>query len=298
MGWLGVDIGGTKVCLRLESSSDSGEVREVRADWPEAGDVEADLALLRELLASTLADPEVGDVAAVGVAMPGIVAPGGALVAWPSRPSWVGLDLGSVLRDMVPGIPVGWADDGDLGALAEARHAGCDDLVYLGVGTGVGGGVVVGGQVLPGLDRGSCELGHLVVDLDGPRCRCGRHGCVQAFASGPAILARAEAERGAPTTPDDLREAWLAGADWAVTALDAGALALAAAVVGVGELLHPRVALIGGGFAAAHDGFVERIAGHVDRLTRPGQQSISVRPAALGGLSSLQGAVHLARSLT
>jgi kanosamine 6-kinase len=297
--YLGVDVGGTKVGLRFETG-DGGtaggtEVFEARAQWPPDGGVDADLAVLAELVrrsGETWGRP----LRAVGVAMPGTVAPDGTLLAWPGRRSWVGLDLAVALRTVLPAVPVRWADDGDLGALAEARHAGCDDLVYLGVGTGVGGGIVVGGQVLPGFARGSCELGHMVVDVNGPRCGCGRAGCVQSFAGGPAILNRAAVLRGTATSPEELRAGWYAEQGWAVEALDTAAAVLATAVINVGELLHPDVAVIGGGFAAAHEGFVSRIAEHVHRLSRTGQTRISVRPAALGGLSSLRGAVELARS--
>jgi kanosamine 6-kinase len=295
--YLGVDVGGTKVGLRFETGerAGTGEVFEARATWPRDGGVDADLAVLAELVeqaGGTWGQP----LRAVGVAMPGTIAPDGTLLAWPGRRSWVGLDLGAALRTIFPAVPVHWADDGDLGALAEARHAGCDDLVYLGVGTGVGGGIVINGQVLPGFARGSCELGHLVVDLDGPECDCGRAGCVQSFAGGPAILRRAAALRGAATTPEQLRAGWHTEEAWAVEALETAAAVLATAVINVGEMLHPDLALIGGGFAAAHEGFVTRIGDHVHRLSRPGQTSIPVRPAALGGLSSLRGAVELARS--
>jgi len=325
MGILGVDIGGTKVGLRFEAGASSPSPSPssspspsppsspspspsagagplfARADWPVDGGVEADLAVLADLVERT--SKEWGHpLEAVGVAVPGTVTADGTLVTWPGRPSWVGLDLRTALHNIFGEVPVYWADDGDLGALAEARHAGCDNLVYLGVGTGVGGGIVIGGRTLPGFARGSCELGHIVVDLDGPVCDCGRQGCVQAFAGGPAILRRAGALRHAATedsdllTPEALRTAWSAREDWAVRALDAAAVALATAVVVVSEMLHPEVALIGGGFAAAHPGFVDLVEHHVQRLVRPGQTAIAVRPAALDGLSSLRGAVELART--
>jgi kanosamine 6-kinase len=297
--YLGIDVGGTKVGLRFEIGDaehdrPDAEVLETRMDWPGEGGVDADLAALTRAVKQACADWG-RPLSAVGVAMPATVAADGVVTAWPGRPSWVGLDLAAALRGVVPTVPARWADDGDLGALAEARSASCDDLVYLGVGTGVGGGIVVGGQVVPGFTRGSCELGHVIVEIDGPVCDCGRAGCVQAFAGGPAILRRAAQVRGASTTPEELRAAWHAGADWAVQALDRAAVALASVVIGVGEMLHPRVAVIGGGFAAAHDGFVDRIAVHVRRLARPGQPAISVRPATLAGLASLRGAVVLAR---
>jgi kanosamine 6-kinase len=233
-------------------------------------------------------------VTAVGVAMPATVDPAGVVTAWPNRPGWVGAHLGTLFGAAFPGVPVRFADDGDLAAAAEAGAAGCADLLYLGVGTGIGGGIVSGGRLWPGPARGSCELGHLIVDRSGPPCRCGRRGCVQAVASGPAVLARAAALLGRELSSADLVAAYTAGEGWAATCVHEGADALAAAVVGVAELAHPSLVLVGGGFAAALPGYVDEVAGRVAELTTAGRPAVPVRPAALGGRSSLHGAVLLA----
>ncbi|WP_051965800.1 ROK family protein [Kitasatospora mediocidica] len=289
---LGIDVGGTKVALRAESAA--GHVEEASFAWGPSLGVDRDLARLAacvgELTVRTGAP-----FRAVGVAMPATVGPDERVTAWPSRPEWTGLELGRALRGLFPAAAVAWADDGDLAALAEAEAAHCDDLLYLGVGTGVGGGLVLGGRLCPGAGRGSFELGHLVLELDGPTCVCGRRGCLQATASGPATLARAAGLRGAPVTFDDLRAGLRERRPWAVTALDRTGYALAAAATGVAELLHPRLALIGGGFAAGIPELVDRVAEHLTALARPGLPALPVAPARLGGLSSLRGAVLLAR---
>jgi kanosamine 6-kinase len=232
---------------------------------------------------------------AVGVAMPGTAGPDGLLTAWPSRPEWAGTDLDASLRALFPEAVIAWADDGDLGALAEADESGCEDLLYIGVGTGVGGGLVLGGAPCPGLRRGSFEIGHMIVEMGGARCVCGRRGCLQAVASGPATLDRAARLRDARVTFDDLRHGLRDERPWAVTALEQTSRALAAAVTSVEELVHPRRALIGGGFAAGLPGLVDLVSGRLAELARPGQPVLPVGPAALGGLSSLRGAVSLAR---
>lgn len=290
--YLGVDVGGTKVAFRVET--DAGCVDETSFAWAPRDSAVQDLAQLADHvgeLRTRLGTP----LLAVGVAMPGTVDPAGRVTAWPSRPEWAGTDLDASLRALFPGAAIGWADDGDLGALAEARAAGCDDLLYLGVGTGVGGGLVLGGAPCPGLGRGSFEIGHMIVEMGGARCVCGRRGCLQAIASGPATLHRAAQLRGAEVTFDELRQALRDGLSWAVTAVDRTCHALAAAVTGVRELVHPARVLIGGGFAAGIPEFVDRVSGHLAELARPGQVSPAVEPATLGGLSSLRGAVSLAR---
>nr|AXL05531.1 ROK family protein [uncultured bacterium] len=290
--YLGVDIGGTKVALRVET--DAGCVDEITFRWAPDRSAAEDLTQLGRHLAD-LRTRIGAPLRAVGVAMPGTVGPDGRITAWPSRPAWTGLDLDTSLRALFGAAPVAWADDGDLGALAEARASGCDDLLYLGVGTGVGGGLVLNGAPCPGPSRGSFEIGHVVVDLDGPRCVCGRQGCLQAIASGPATLHRAALLRGTAVTFDDLRQALSGARPWAVTAVDRTARALAAAVTGVRELVHPERVVIGGGFVAGIPEIVGLVSAHLAQLARPGQPPPRAEPATLGALSSLRGAVSLAR---
>ncbi|MFD8279608.1 ROK family protein [Streptomyces solisilvae] len=293
---LGIDIGGTKVALRAESAD--GRTEEHTFLWPnDQGGPDRDLALLSDGVAALAARTGDGFQAA-GVAVPATVGPDERVTSWPSRPSWTGLALGPALRALVPGAAIAWADDGDVAALAEAAAADCANLLYIGVGTGIGGGLVLDGRLCPGPGRGSFELGHLVVALGGPVCVCGRQGCLQAIASGPATLARASELHGEPVTYEELREALRTARPWATAAIDGTCQALATAIMGVTELLHPGLAVIGGGFTAGIDNLVDRIATHLTPMSRPGRPAPTVAPARLGGLSSLRGAVLLARAVT
>ncbi|MCJ1678332.1 ROK family protein [Streptomyces sp. APSN-46.1] len=292
---LGMDVGGTKVALRVESGEgDAATPYETSFRWAVGADVREDMTALAACL-DRVRQSSAAPITAAGIAMPATLDPSGTVLTWPNRPGWTGLDLRAELRRMLPGTVISCADDGDLAALAEARAIGCDDIVYLGVGTGIGGGVVLGGRLCPGPARGSCELGHLVVDRTGAVCDCGRRGCVQAAASGPAILRRAEGLRGSAVEFTELQEAWAAGIPWGVAAIDEGCAVLAAAVVGAGELFHQEVTVIGGGFAGGLPGFVDLVEQHARRLTRAGVPQPRIASARLGGLSSLDGAVLLAR---
>jgi kanosamine 6-kinase len=302
-GVLGIDIGGTKVALRIEPAA-TGTAAPVEAtfQWqravPALRDVD-DLATQVGALLSRWAGP----VGAVGVAMPGTVDAAGLVTTWPGRPSWTGLAFVDMLRALVPGAAVAHADDGDVAALAEAAAAGRSDIVYIGVGTGIGGGIVLGGRPCPGPARGSAEVGHMVIAMDGPPCTCGRRGCVQALACGPATLRRAILHRDADTTATadgdvgfaELRASWLDGRDWAVRAVRESAAAVAVAVTGLAELLHPDLAVVGGGFADGLPGFTDAVAEHTQALGRPGHPPVPVQAAVLGGLSSLAGAILLGR---
>nr|WP_254897009.1 kanosamine kinase [Amycolatopsis sp. Hca4]AWH12655.1 RmpN [Amycolatopsis sp.] len=288
---LGIDVGGTKVAFRVEK--DSVCVEETSFSWGARRSAEDDLAQLTAHVAG-LRGRLGAPLAAVGVAMPGTVGPDGRVATWPSRPEWTGVDLKTALGKLFPEAAVAWADDGDLGALAEARASGCENLLYIGIGTGIGGGLVLGGVPCPGLGRGSFEIGHIIVEMGGVRCVCGRRGCLQALASGPATLRRASLLRGRDVSFFALQRGLSAGEPWAADALDGTTRALAAAVTGVQELVHPDRALIGGGFAAGIPEIVPSVAAHLGDFVRQGQVPVPVEPAALGGLSSLRGAVALA----
>jgi kanosamine 6-kinase len=291
--WLGVDLGGTKVALRAES--DAGIVREHVFRWSGRG-LESDVAQLTAEV--SLFRQRVSEhIAGVGIALPATVGTGGLVTAWPTRPEWLGLDVRQTFRTLFGDTPVRWADDGDLGALAEARAAGSDNLLYVGIGTGVGGGLVLRGVLWPGLNRGSFEIGHVVTDADGPMCPCGRRGCLQATASGPATLARAARLHGAEVGYDDLQQGLLADEEWAVQSVDRSCHRLAVAITGVRELLHPSLVVVGGGFAAGLSGFADTVARHMTTLARPGVPPPVVRSSQVGGLSTLYGAVVLARLL-
>ncbi|WP_051735617.1 ROK family protein [Streptomyces sp. NRRL B-3229] len=291
-GFLGIDIGGTKVAARVEGADTEPHLTTFR--WTPAADAHEDMAALAECLAGVRRRWP-GPIAAAGVALPATLGPDGRVTAWPNRPSWAGLDLAAELRRMLPGGTVSVADDGDLAALAEARAADLADVLYVGVGTGIGGGSVLGGELCPGPTRGSFELGHLVIERFGAPCDCGRRGCVQARASGPAVLRRAAELRDAPVTYAELCEGWRQRVSWAVVAVDEGCAALATAVVSATELLHPAAVVVGGGFAAGLSGFTALVARHAGQLSRPGHPAPVHREALLGGLSSLHGAVQLAR---
>jgi kanosamine 6-kinase len=229
----------------------------------------------------------------VGAAVPATLDQDGRVVTWPSRPDWVGFPLLRFLEETFPGAVVRFADDGNLAALAEARESGYADLAYLGVGTGIGGGLVVGGRVRPRLADG-CEIGHMVVDLGGEVCTCGRRGCVQSVASGPATLRRAELSLGCTVSVNELADGFAYGEDWAVMTVTQSARALAAAVVNLGELLRIGMVRIGGGFASSLKCLIPAVVAEAAALGRPGHPLADIQAAVLGPNSSLYGALLLA----
>jgi kanosamine 6-kinase len=297
--YLGIDIGGTKVSFRVVNGlacSEDDVCWHSSTLWPAPPvSVEDDLALLREQI-SQVRHATRAPITAVGVAIAGTTTPTGHVLAWPNRPMWTGTDLASALRTLIPEAHITWDDDGALATVAEARAAAVSDLVYVGVGTGIGSGIVIEGQALSAGSRGTPELGHLIVNHSGALCACGRRGCVQAESSGPATLRRAGAARGATVAFDELRSGWIRGEPWAQDAVRHSCAMLASALAGVGELTRPAIHVVGGGFAAAVPGFVDEIRVRAAALSRPGHPVAPIVPARFGGQSSLHGAVLAAQN--
>jgi kanosamine 6-kinase len=286
---IALDIGATKLAVRAAGPDGSaGLYRRWAGDDPEA-----DLALICSAIADVRC--RLGDaVRQVGVAAAPTVDHHGRVTAWPSRPAWAGLPLGEALAEAA-GAPVAIADDGMLAALAEADASGCADLAYIGLGTGVGGGLVVGGVVLRGAHGTAGEIGHLPVDPAGPECACGRRGCLQAYAGGSALATRAATLRSEPTSTRQLVAAIAAGDRWAVQVADEAALALARAVITLTEVVGPAEVHIGGGLGAALADLPQRVGAAVSGMGRAGHRLPVVRAAALGSHASLAGAMLLAQ---
>jgi len=256
---IGVDIGGTR--LRIAIIHDDGTVTDRhRAPTPAS---EPDLLL--EVLTDRVSayGPEVPDHLPVGVGIAGLVTPDGTVRYGPN----IGvrdLPLGPTLERRL-GRPVRVLNDASAAALGEQRAGagqGHDDVLLFTLGTGVGGGVVVAGQLLVGASGFAGELGHLIVQDGGRRCPCGNHGCIEAYASGTAIGHLAADLLTATEQPSTLRQAsTLDGPAVSAAAADGDALArdvlaevgrwLGVAIASSVNALDPSLVLIGGGAAAA-----------------------------------------------
>lgn len=288
--YLAIDIGATKALLRAVGG---GRTLEHVLPWPaEPGTPEADLALLEKAVSRLCAEPAIAPARTALAAAPTLDADG-VVSGWPSRPHWQGLPLRDLIRDMT-GSAVLWADDASLAALAEARACRCPDLVYIGIGTGVGGGLVSGGHLLKGAWGGAAELGHLITSPGGRACRCGQRGCLQAELCADALAGYACALRNRPTTARELSAGVKAAEPWAQDVLDHAAGAIAHALSVVSVIVQPARAHLGGGLGSALTGLAERVSARLAPLTRPGTPVPEVRTAVHGHRSSLVGAELLA----
>lgn len=176
----GVDVGGTHVrALGLDAD---GEVVARATDATPADDLEAALALIADAVR------EVARAGPVGVGIPGLVDAHGVLRSG-SNVTWRDAPVARALADLL-GRPVHVENDCTSGAYAEWRRGaarGHDDVLYVGVGTGIGGGLIVNGGLARGAHGWAGEIGHIIVQPDGEICGCGNRGCWETVASGSAI---------------------------------------------------------------------------------------------------------------
>ncbi len=252
---IGVDVGGSHVRTAVVSA-DGGLQHRRRLATPR-GDGEAVVAAVVEACSDY--PPQLP----LGIAVAGLITRDGEVLTSPN----VGIAALALRRRVAEatGRDVVVANDATLAALGEQRRGvghGVDDLVLITVGTGVGGGIVIGGRPHDGATGFAGELGHLVVEVGGRRCACGRAGCLEAYASGTAIAAEARRRLSATASTSRLREVAAPRTEDVLDAAEAGdRLArdvledagrwLGYAAAGVANLLDPQLLVLGGGAGAA-----------------------------------------------
>jgi glucokinase len=307
---IGVDLGGTKL---LAGAVDPGLEVHHRAMRPAPG---GDRAALLDRIVSAVTEAIAGagaPVSAVGFGIPSLIDQGRGVAV-----STVHLPLVDVpFRDLMAerlGLPVvvdndancAWLVEHRLGAARGARHA-----VLLTLGTGIGGGLVVDGALVRGAVGAAAELGHMVVDMDGPPCQgnCPNRGCLEALCSGSAI-GRLGAAAAAEDPAGPLARAMASGRGMTgalVTELahdgDPAAracLATAGEALGVGianlvNIFNPEVVVVGGGVIAAGELLLEPARRTVrERALRPSRDIARIVPAHFGAESGMLGAALLA----
>nr|MBA2443012.1 ROK family protein [Rubrobacter sp.] len=267
MGFVsGIDVGGTKTLVETYGGGPE-PLYSREFPTPRTGDILGILARAVEEQAGT------GGVDGVAVACPGPLDPREGVVLNPPNLSreWWGLRLAEGLGERL-GRPVAVENDANLGALGEAVYGTGErygSLLYITVSTGIGAGLVLGEEVFGGSRGFAGELGHVVVAENGPRCGCGRVGCLEVVASGSAIARRAR-EAGwspPPEEPADARaviSAFSGGDEAARRILEESAAYLGRSIVDFLYAYDPEAVVLGGGVASS-EAFVDLVREAVDR---------------------------------
>lgn len=312
---LALDFGGTKLTAGLARAGEPRWLARAQVPSPPGADAGSDrreiLALARCLMDKAGVCP-----AAVGVSFGGPVDAARGLVLLSHHvPGWEEFPLAAWLQEEFR-VPAAVDNDANLGALGEWRYGagqGCTSLLYVTVSTGVGGGWVLDGRVYHGADSLAGEIGHMTVQPGGPLCTCGRRGCVEALAAGPAIARRARerlrAEPGAgvllremvqgdveAVTAREVSQAAEAGDPLAREVLEEAARALGMGLGAAIVLMNPQRVVVGGGVAKAGARYFAAVREAARAHVLP-RMTVDIVPAALGDDAPLWGAAALAEQL-
>jgi glucokinase len=275
---VGVDIGGTKVAAGLVDSR--GEIRSRSRTPMVANDASRGLAAvsaaIRDLLASS---PNHEQMPAIGICAPGPLNPTtGVIINPPNVPGWHNYPLGDEVRRIF-NVSVKIDNDANAAALAEAKWGagrGYRNVFYATIGTGIGTGIVFDGRIYHGRTGSAAEGGHTGIDAHGPLCPCGKRGCIEVLAAGPAIARRARQKLA--ENPKSILIEMAGGNSQAVTSeMVAKAHATGDAVAknimcetldllaywlgNIVDLLEPDVIIIGGGVSTMLAPFLDEIRG-------------------------------------
>jgi len=297
---VGVDLGGTK-CLAVALAGNR-VVAEERTATPAGG--EAVLDAIAALAVRVAGERPLG---AVGVGAPGLVDREGVLRFAPNLPGVTGLPVRAELEHRL-GVPVHVDNDATCAAWAErvmGAATGLDDVVLVTLGTGIGGGVITGGRLTRGANGFGGEVGHMVIDRDGPQCPCGQRGCWERYASGGGLarLARAAVAKGgaakvlamAGGDPEHILGEHVAAA---AEAGDGEARAIVAELgwwVGLGlanlaNILDPEAFVVGGGLVEMGDMLLDPVRAAFAELLQ-GWAWRPVIPVVAAALGSRAGAI-------
>jgi glucokinase len=301
---IGVDLGGTKMLVGVVDAG--GTVMHRRLDASVGLGADELLARIDDEIRIAL-DARPG-VAAVGLGVPCIVDRDREICVTSNHLPLIGVPLRARAAALT-GLPTAIDNDGNAAALAEQRRGaarGAENVVLLTLGTGIGGGLILGGRPYRGSRGATAELGHFVVDMDGPPCpgRCPNNGCIESLVSGTAL--RAEAELAIAANPDSpLAAAAEAGAaidGTAVTSLaEAGdeislrlleimGRRLGIALTGLANVFDPDVIVIGGGVIDAGDLLLDPAREEFERRALTPQRETPIRAAELGPDAGMIGA--------
>ena len=313
--WIvGVDLGGTNIVVGV-LPMDGGEVLGLRS-LPTEAQRGAKFVVDRivEMIGSSVADVldahggTLADVAGVGVGAPGALERSSGTVLKSPNLGWRNFPLRDLIANGV-GLPMVMDNDANcatygewwLGAGQKVNH-----LVGLTLGTGIGGGIVFNGEIYHGISDVAGEIGHMTIEVNGRRCKCGNYGCLEQYASGPAIAARAieGIEAGAESvlvelvggrlddiTAATVYEGVVHGDAWATEVMKDTAKFLGAGIGNIINVLNPAMVVIAGGVTKAGEVLFGPLRAEVRKRSFPSaEQACQIVSAELPGTAGVVGA--------
>lgn len=312
---IGIDVGGTNVKIALVD--EKGKIKysnsvPTRAEMGYEYTVNNIKQAIYDLLKETKLEPK--NIEGIGFGFPGQVDYKSGIVRLaPNIPGWVDVPIAKLIEDEFH-IPTRVDNDVRCAALGELNFGagkGCENLICITVGTGIGSGLIVNGRLVRGASNAAGEIGHIKLQMnDGPICGCGDTGCLEAFASGPSIVAMAEDYiRGGkstkfremansnPITPYIVCEAAKAGDPVAKRIFTIMGEYIGIGMASVVNLLNPEKIIVGGGVADAGEILMTPLKETLKkRAMKIAGEAVEVVPAQLGNTAGVIGASLLIES--
>ena len=270
-GSIGVDIGGTKVAAALVSAT--GEIsHKTRVPMVSTGDAAAGFAAVKEAIGAIYVAVPDAVISGIGICAPGPLDPvTGVVLNPPNLPCWRNFPLAAETAKAF-GVPVRVDNDANAAGLAEAiwgAAVGYRNVFYATLGTGIGTGIVFDRRIYHGRTGSAAEGGHVTIDYKGPRCACGKRGCIEALASGPRIAQRAQEKLAGgahsriltlagsleQVRAEHVGQAFREGDQLAREVLAETAFLLTVWLGNIVDLLEPDVIVVGGGVAELMSSF-------------------------------------------
>jgi glucokinase len=312
---LGIDIGGTN--LVVGSVAEDGSSMVASASEPthsEAGAtdvVDRLVGLAERAVATTRREAPGAEILGVGVGAPGPLDTKRGIVLLTPNLGWVNMPLRQIIHDRL-GLPAALDNDANCAVLGEwwvgaargARHA-----IGITIGTGIGGGLIIGGRLYHGASDVAGEIGHITIDTEGRRCKCGNYGCLEAYASGPNIALRAveELEAGAESrlralvggdrekvTAQTVYQAAADGDELALEVVNDTAKFLGVGIADLLNVFNPEVVVVCGGVTLAGDHLFEPLRREVARRAfKPAVTACRIVPGELAGTAGVYGAAKI-----
>lgn len=307
---IGVDVGGTRIAAGLIERK-GRSLKEVRALTPADAGPFAIVDAIIELIEDVASTVHPGEIAGIGVGLPAQIDFLKQTVEFCTNLPLAGVDMRSLIMSRVK-HSVTIDNDGNCAGIGESRFGaakGVRDFVMITLGTGVGGALFLDGEPYRGSRGLGGEIGHMVVQLDGPPCPCGGQGHIESYLGRPAIAARgreAAAEYAgqvirdeaggdaAKVSAEDVINAALKGDEIAREILLNAGEVLGEALVGIVNLLNPKLIVVGGGIGESCAFLVERAAEVVDAHALAGRRDVRMVQAELGNDAGVLGAAALA----
>lgn len=311
---VGIDLGGTNIvsgCVAEDGSALYG-TRSLPTGAEEGPDavVHRIIAAARESMAETRAAVPGAEVIGVGIGAPGPLDTRSGIVLLTPNLGWVNMPLRARVQEGL-GLKTALDNDANCAILGEwwrgaARNT--RNAIGLTIGTGIGGGIIIGGRLYHGSSDIAGEFGHMTIDANGRRCKCGNYGCIEAYASGPNIALRAVealesgAESALPSyvggdlgkiTAQTVYQAAHAGDQLALEVVRDTAKFLGAAVGSLINIFNPEAVVIVGGVTLAGENLFEPLTREVSRRAfKPAVQVCRIVPGMLTGVAGVYGAAR------